>query len=243
AAISDAQYKIYAAEDIYSQDKQTLIHHAGDLVEELTTGADGSCETGMLYLGSYRIVEIKAPHSLTIGESEEERTKDVTLSYAGQTVELSEEEATYTNARPNVEVNIVKKSENDDVTLKGAVFGLYAAEDITTADGTVLVKSGILIQSVESDTDGNAVFTADIPVDFHYAVEEIQAPEYFYMSSDRYEFYYEYQNDTTYTYTFAHTFTNKEVRGEIHIEKIDKDTQSSVSQGDGDLDGAVYGLY
>ena len=243
AAFADAQYKIYAAEDIYSQDKQTLIHHAGDLVEELTTGADGSCETGMLYLGSYRIVEIKAPHSLTIGESEEERTKDVTLSYAGQTVELSEEEATYTNARPNVEVNIVKKSENDDVTLKGAVFGLYAAEDITTADGTVLVKSGTLIQSVESDADGNAVFTADIPVDFHYAVEEIQAPEYYYMSSDRYEFYYEYQNDTTYTYTFAHTFTNKEVRGEIHIEKIDKDTQSSVSQGDGDLDGAVYGLY
>lgn len=243
AAFSDAQYKIYAAEDIYSQDKQTLIHHAGDLVEELTTGADGSCETGMLYLGSYRIVEIKAPHSLTIGESEEERTKDVTLSYAGQTVEFSEEEATYTNARPNVEVNIVKKSENDDVTLKGAVFGLYAAEDITTADGTVLVKSGTLIQSVESDADGNAVFTADIPVDFHYAVEEIQAPEYYYMSSDRYEFYYEYQNDTTYTYTFAHTFTNKEVRGEIHIEKIDKDTQSSVSQGDGDLDGAVYGLY
>lgn len=243
AAFADAQYKIYAAEDIYSQDKQTLIHHAGDLVEELTTGADGSCETGMLYLGSYRIVEIKAPHSLTIGESEEERTKDVTLSYAGQTVELSEEEATYTNLRPNVEVNIVKKSENDDVTLKGAVFGLYAAEDITTADGTVLVKSGTLIQSVESDADGNAVFTADIPVDFHYAVEEIQAPEYYYMSSDRYEFYYEYQNDTTYTYTFAHTFTNKEVRGEIHIEKIDKDTQSSVSQGDGDLDGAVYGLY
>jgi hypothetical protein len=41
AAFADAQYKIYAAEDIYSQDKQTLIHHAGDLVEELTTGADG----------------------------------------------------------------------------------------------------------------------------------------------------------------------------------------------------------
>ena len=34
APFADAQYKIYAAEDIYSQDKQTLIHHAGDLVSD-----------------------------------------------------------------------------------------------------------------------------------------------------------------------------------------------------------------
>ena len=37
--------------------------------------------------------------------------------------------------------------------------------------------------------------------------------------------------------------SSKEVRGEVHIKKIDKDTQDSVSQGDGDLNGAVYGLY
>ncbi|MBM6801850.1 hypothetical protein H6B07_04045 [Mediterraneibacter glycyrrhizinilyticus] len=243
AAFADARYKVYAAEDIYSQDKQTLIHHEGDLVEELATGADGSCGTGMLYLGSYRIVEIKAPHSLTIGESEEERTKEVTLSYAGQTVELAEEEAAYTNARPKAEVRAVKKSENDSAVLEGAVFGLYAAEDLTLGDGTVLVEEGTLIQSVESDADGNAVFTADIPIGFHYAVEEIRAPEYYYMGGGRYEFYYEYKDDSTYTYEFAHTFTNKEVRGEVRIRKIDKDTQSSAPQGDGDLDGAVYGLY
>ena len=83
---------------------------------------------------------------------------------AGETVEVVEEEAAYTNARPKVEVQVVKKSENEDVTLQGAVFGLYAVEDITTADGSVLVKAGTLIQSVESDEDGNAVLPQTFPL-------------------------------------------------------------------------------
>ena len=242
-AFSGAKYKIYAAEDIYSQDKQTKIYGAGDLVDTLETGADGSCTTKLLHLGKYKVVEEQAPNDLTIGKTEEERTHDVTLSYAGQTVELVQEETTYHNQRPEVQVQVVKKSENDGVTLKGAVFGLYAAEDIALKDGTVLLKKDTLIQKVESDKEGNAQFTADIPIGFHYTVKEIQAPEFYYKSSDSYTFFYEYKDDETYVYTFAHTFENKEVRGEIHIKKIDKDTQDSVPQGDGNLDGAVYGLY
>ena len=167
----------------------------------------------------------------------------VTLSYAGQTVEVVEEETQYENARPKVSVEVLKKSSNDDAALKGAIFGLYADEDVTGADGSVLVTKGTLIQKAESNENGKAAFTADIPIGFHYVVKEIQAPPLYVQSSDSYEFFYEYKNDTTYTYTFAHTFKNKEVRGAVHIKKIDKDTQDSVSQGDGDLNGAVYGLY
>lgn len=242
-SFAGAKYKVYAAEDIFSQDKQTKIYTAGDLVESLETGTDGSCTTQLLHLGKYKVIEQQAPEDLTIGKTEEERTHEVTLSYAGQTVELVQEETTYENERPEIEVNVVKKSENDGATLKGAVFGLYAAEDIARNDGIILVKKDILIQKVESDEEGNAKFTADLPIGFHYVVKEIQAPEFYYMSNDSYEFYYEYKDDTTYTYTFEYTFENKEVRGEIHIKKIDKDTQDSVAQGDGDLDGAVYGLY
>ena len=100
-----------------------------------------------------------------------------------------------------------------------------------------------MIQKAESGENGKAIFTADIPIGFHYEVEEIQAPSLYFKGNGSYEFFYEYKNDKTYTYTFTHTFQNKEVRGEVHIKKIDKDTQDSVSQGDGDLNGAVYGLY
>ena len=243
AAFAGAKYKIYAAEDIYSQDKQTKIYQAGDLAGELETKEDGSCSSDMLHLGTYKVVEQQARDSLTIGKTEEERTHMVTLSYAGQTVEVVEEETQYENARPKVSVEVLKKSSNDDAALKGAIFGLYADEDVTGADGSVLVTKGTLIQKAESNENGKAAFTADIPIGFHYVVKEIQAPPLYVQSSDSYEFFYEYKNDTTYTYTFAHTFKNKEVRGAVHIKKIDKDTQDSVSQGDGDLNGAVYGLY
>lgn len=129
------------------------------------------------------------------------------------------------------------------MALKGAIFGLYAKEDITGADGSVLVTKGTLIQKAESGDNGKAIFTADIPIGFHYEVKEIQAPSLYFKGNGSYEFFYEYKNDKTYTYTFTHIFQNKEVRGEVHIKKIDKDTQDSLSQGDGDLNGAVYGLY
>lgn len=158
-------------------------------------------------------------------------------------MELVQEETTYINDRPKVKVQAVKKSENDKVTLEGTVFGLYAGEDIINAEGKVVVKKDTLIDKVTSDKEGAAAFHSDIPINFRYYLKEIQAPESYYMSSDRYDFLFEYENDKTYTYEFSHTFSNKEVRGEIHVFKIDKDAEEYISQGNADLDGAVYGLY
>ncbi len=238
-----AKYKIYAAEDIYSQDKKTKIHNNGDLVAELETGEDGSCTSGLLYLGKYRVVEEQAPGNLVIGKTEEERTQYVTLKYAGQTVELSQAEASYRNERPEIKVNVVKKSQNDGVTLEGAVFGLYSGEEIHAQDGSLLVTKDTLIQRKTSDREGNVTFTADLPINHKYYIKEIQAPDLYYMSNQVYEFTYKYKDDATYTYTFTHEFENKEVRGEVQVKKIDKDTNDFVSQGNASLDGAVYGLY
>lgn len=243
APFGEASYFIYAAENIVSQDQKTPIYQSGELVDKLTTKADGSITSKELHLGKYKIVEQKAPADLTIGKTEADRTQFVTLSYAGQTVELVQEEAAYVNARPGVKVQAVKQSENDKVTLEGAIFGLYAGEDITNAAGAVVVKKDTLIESVTSDKDGVAAFQADIPINFRYYLKEIQAPEFYYMSTDRYDFLFEYENDTMYTYEFTHTFSNKEVRGEVHVFKIDKDAEEYISQGDANLDGAVYGLY
>ena len=91
ADFAGAEYNIYAAEDIYSQDKVTKVHKAGDLVESLTTGEDGSAVSKELYLGKYKVVEQKAPENLVIGKTEQERTQFLTLSYAGQNVELSQQ--------------------------------------------------------------------------------------------------------------------------------------------------------
>lgn len=87
------------------------------------------------------------------------------------------------------------------------------------------------------------MFHADIPLNFHYSVKEIQAPDKYYMTDEVYRFFYEYKDDSTYTYTFSHDFKNEEVRGEVHVSKIDQDSQGFISQGDATLVGAKYGLY
>lgn len=243
SAYAGAEYNIYAAEDIYSQDKVTKIHKAGDLVGSLTTGEDGNAVSDALYLGKYKVVEQKAPQNLVIGKTEEERTQYVALTYAGQTAELAAGEITFLNERPEIAVKVVKKSKNEDVTLAGAVFGLYAEDDITTGGGETVVKGGTLLAQAVSDADGNAVFEADLPLNFHYSIKEIQAPDKYYKAEEGYLFYYEYKDDVTYTYSFTHEFQNEEVRGEVHVSKIDKDTQEFLPQGDARLEGAKYGIY
>ena len=157
SAYAGAVYKIYAAEDIVSQDKTTLIHKKDTLIETATTGEDGSAVSSELYLGKYRIVEVKAPGDLTIGKDESQTTKEVTLTYAGQEVEISQAEVEYNNDRPFVDVKAVKKSQNDDMTLSGAEYGLYAGEDISI-NGEVAVKKDTLIESVTSAGKRNSCF-------------------------------------------------------------------------------------
>src|SRR5699024_9144213 len=242
SAYAGAVYKIYAAEDIISQDKTTLIYQKDTLVETLTTGEDGNATSSDLYLGKYRIVEVKAPEDLTIGKDESETTQEVTLEYAGQEVELSQVSAEYDNARPDISVKAVKKSANDNVTLSGAEYGLYAGEDISINGSTALQKDA-LIETVISNEDGVAAFTADIPIGHKYYIREITAPDKYYMSDEKYEFTYSYKDDSTYEYVFSHEFSNEEVRAEIHINKIDKETHDFISQGDATLVGAEYGLF
>lgn len=72
---------------------------------------------------------------------------------------------------------------------------------------------------------------------------ETIAPDKYYQTDEKFEFEYVYKNDTTYQYVFSHIFKNEEVRAEIHIEKIDKETNEFLPQGDATLIGAEYGLF
>lgn len=238
-----AEYEIYAAEDIYSQNGRTKVHSAGDRIETLKTDSEGNAVSSAYYLGKYKVVETKAPDLLTLGKTEAERTREVTLSYGGQTVSLVTEEVSYQNQRPEVKIQVVKKSKNDGAALQGAKFGLYAAEDIFNVAGEKIVQKDTLIETVTSDAEGNAVFTADLPIGYQYCIKEVQAPEFYYQSEQEYTFTYDYKNDTTYRYTFTHEFENEEVRGEIHVKKIDRDSGDFISQGDASLSGAKYALY
>lgn len=235
-----AVYNVYAGADIKTA-YGTKVYSKGDLVKEnLTTDTNGATVLKSLYLGTYIVKEKQAPTGFYNGGEE----KTVTLSYAGQNVDVVFSETTFTNDRQKVEVMVTKQDEDTENPLDGGIFGLYAASDITNVDGTVIVKKGTLIQKATTGADGTAKFTADLPLGFSYDVKEVQAPEgYVRNTDDIYTFAFSYTNDKEAKQTFKHTFKNKRVTAKISLQKQDKETKKAVPQGDATLEKAVYGLY
>lgn len=235
-----AVYDVYAGADIKTA-YGTKVYSKGDLIKEnLTTDMNGAIVLKNLHLGTYVVKEKQAPTGFYNAGEE----KKVTLSYAGQNVDVVFSETTFTNDRQKVEVIVTKQDEDTENPLDGGIFGLYAASDITNADGAVVVKKGTLIQKATTGADGTAKFTADLPLGFSYDVKEVQAPEgYVRNTEDVYTFALSYTNDKEAKQTFKHTFKNERVTAKISLQKQDKETKKAVPQGDATLEKAVYGLY
>ena len=235
-----AVFNVYAAKDITTP-YGSVVYKAGELVaENLVTGDNGSVTLKNLHLGTYRVKEMQAPKNFyNKGE-----TKDVAIAYAGQMAEAAFANATFLNDRQKADVRVVKNDKDTGNGLAGGIFGLYASENITNADGNVVVSKGALIDKATTDGDGNAAFLADLPVGFGYEAKEIQAPEgYLRNTEDVYSFRFGYTNDQETKVTFSHTFANERVNATIRLQKKDKETNKNIPQGDATLEHAVYGLY
>ena len=168
-----AVFNVYAVKDITTP-YGAVVYKAGELVaENLVTGDNGSAMIKNLHLGTYRVTEVQAPKNFyNKGE-----TKDVAITYAGQMAEAAFSDITFQNDRQKAEVCVVKKDKDTLNGLAGGIFGLYASENITNADGNVVAAKGTLLDKVTTDGNGNAAFSADLPLGFGYEVREIQAPE------------------------------------------------------------------
>ena len=235
-----AVYNVYAGEDIISA-YGAKIYSKGDLVKEnLSTDENGACILKNLHLGTYVVKEMQAPENFYNAGEE----KTVTLSYAGQNVEVVFSDVTFTNDRQKADVSVVKKDKDTENPLSGGVFAMYAGSDITDADGTVVVKKGTLIEKATTGADGKAAFTADLPIEFSYVVKEEQAPQgYLRNSKDVYTFKFSYTSDSEPKVSFTHTFVNERVKAKISLEKRGAETKQAVAQGDATLEKAIYGLY
>ena len=236
--LKGAVYSVYAGADIKAADG-TLIYKKGALVKDnLVTGDDGSVTLKNLYLGTYTVIETKAPDNYVCkGES-----KTVELVYAGQTVEVQTGSATFLNERQKAAVRVEKQDEETKNPLSGGIYGLYAAEDIKV-DGKTVVSKGTLIEKATTGADGKASYKAELPINYSYSIREIQAPElYLRNSEDTYTFTFKFTNDKEEKVNFSHTFTNKRVNATIDLVKEDSETGNS-AQGDAVFEGAIYGLY
>lgn len=171
---------------------------AGTVVDTITTGSDGTASSKELYLGKYVITETSAPNGMVLNTE----PQTVELAYAGQNVSLAELEVTFLNERQRVQISLSKSMASDEqfgIGTNGEIsavsFGLYAAADITAADGSVIPADG-LIEIAAVNADGTAAFTSDLPLGSYY-VQEYATDSHYILSDERYPVEFTYAGQDT----------------------------------------------
>lgn len=233
-----AVYDVYAEKEIVRADG-TVAYKKGAVVKKgLKTGEDGSVTLSELPLGTYKVVEVKAPENFVCkGEAQ-----TVTLSYAGQNEEVVFETVTFVNDRQKASVSVRKEDKDTENPLAGGIYGLYTAEDVYGKSGKLLVEKDTLIEKVTTGENGTASYQADLPIGYTYYIKELQAPaQYVKNETEKFSFHFQYVEGEEQC-SFSHTFQNERVKAEIVLEKEDAET-GKTPQGDASLKGAVYGLY
>ena len=235
--LSGAIFQITAKEDIVTADG-TIRAYAGDVVSEITTDENGYAETEPLYLGKYEVREIKAPYGYVLNNE----PKDVELTYAGQEFEVRDTVNTaFENEYQGVRISLSKVMENDELFgiygkdyYTSIRFGLFAAEDITAADGTVIPADGLLSE-VSLDENMTAKFDVQIPFGRYY-VKEISTDEHYVLGSEKYLVNFEYMGQDIQNVDIdCGQFVNLLKRGRIEGHKVDDKSEP--------LENAVFGLF
>ena len=235
--LSGAVFQVIASEDIITADG-TIRANAGDVVAELVTDENGYAETDLLYLGKYEVKEITAPDGYVLNAE----SQFVELTYAGQEIAVRDTVGTaFENDYQGIEISLSKVMENDEKfgisaeeSYKNVRFGLFAAEDITAADGSVIPADG-LISEISLAENMSAKFDTALPFGKYY-VQEIATDEHYVLNGKKYLVNFEYMGQEVTTVTVdCGEFKNALKRGKISGKKVDENEKS--------LENALFGLF
>ena len=235
--LSGAVFQVIAVEDIVTLDG-TIRANAGDVVAEITTDENGYAETDLLYLGKYEVRENTAPDGYVLNAE----SQFVELTYAGQEIAVRDTVNTsFVNDYQGVEISLSKVMEKDELFNIGnsdeytrVRFGLFAAENITAADGSVIPADG-LISEISLAENMSAKFDTALPFGKYY-VQEIATDEHYVLNGKKYLVNFEYMGQEVTTVTVdCGEFKNALKRGKISGKKVDENEKS--------LENALFGLF
>ena len=194
--------------DIYFNDQK---------VDTIKTDSTGYATSKELPYGRYVVKETKAPTGYVV-DLNQQATVNITAEKTYDT-ELLDKRVLGT-------INLVKEDSETagrpqgDATLKGAEYGLYAAENITdpSNDGAVLYQKGELVDTFITDEDGNASIN-ELYLG-QYTVKETKASVGYEIDPTEYAVTLSYKDDRTATVTVGKT-SKEEIRtGQFEIVKF-----------------------
>ena len=227
--LAGAVFHVIAAEDIYTPDRQTdedgkrilemvngIPAGKGAVVATLTTDEKGEAFLDSLPLGKYQVAEVQPPSGFAIcGEP-----KEVSLSYADEHTEVVFGEAGFVNARVRPELSLMKTDGVTACPVAGAVYGIYAKEEIVSVSGEVLVKADDLVDTAVTDENGKAEFEADLPLGLYY-VKEVESPAGYLLDETAYDVDFSYTQEMAATPAVAKQLEVKDTPIIVEVSKTD----------------------
>ena len=205
--LSDVTFEVYAEEDIKAADGVSEDYYKADeLIATITTDETGIAKLENLPLGKYYVKETGTAY----GHVLDDEIRHVDLSYVDQNTPVVVYDEDWQNNRQRVEINVLKKEKDTDRTLEGAVFGLFAKEDIKSeTTGKILIAADEIIELKSTDQDGKITFAADLPVGASYYIKELYAPDGFVTNDEVQDFSFDYAGEDQPTVTYDFTFEDQ----------------------------------
>ena len=228
-------------------------------IDTFYTNSEGYLITpeSLPYSKGYSVVEVQAPYGYVLDSTPIyfDITAENTTEENGVTIVKTEKKNTpqkgtitvektgeiFSNVTSSGEKEIVYQPEYSLNSLSGAVFEIYADEDITTPDGTVRVKEDTLVDTVITGTNGKATSN-----EFYlgkYRVVEKTAPYGFVLNKtvNHIELTYSGQNEkVTSTST---SFTNDRQKVIIDLTKILEQNEKFNIGSNDEILNVSFGLY
>ena len=185
--LKGAEFEVYAAEDIVTQDNQgTHWYEKGELVTTITTGEGAAFEkdcknitgyavdedgtvTVNLPLGKYHVQEKNTLYGYVLpdqGWDVEFTWNNKDDEYVLNATDVTDENGVLRveNARAKAAVSLIKADAASKQAIEGAEFGIYTRHDIYNVDGERIVDAGTMLGTVTTDAEGKAVSGIDFPL-------------------------------------------------------------------------------
>ncbi len=150
--------------------------------ERLVTDENGQIEVRDLKLGKYFYQETKAPEGYLL----DDKIYEFKIEYKDNVSPLVEVQSETVNYEPRGSIKLTKgyanlktatENEKKSATLEGAVYELYAKEDIVSkSKAKYFYKKDEKIAELVTDGSGNSNIVSDLPLGKYY-IKEIKAPK------------------------------------------------------------------
>lgn len=125
--------------------------------------------------------------------------------------------------------------------LKGAVFEVYAAEDITTLDGTVRYEQGTLVDTVTTDNDGVAK-SKELYLG-KYTVIEKTAPNGYVHNATKYDAELTYAGQNVSVTSTDLSVYNERQKVSVSLKKVMAEDKTFSIGNNGEITSVRFGIY